>query len=131
MNICKKYKIKNYSKLKKKEIINKIYETLKNNKKELIINNKISQESIRKVQNRLREFIFIEFKSYTNKKDLIICIIEMYKYLTENLFFLIINDIFYNQVIKKIKQFKNDILIFYPEKIKDFNYYTNILIQKI
>ena len=38
---------------------------------------------------------------------------------------------FYNTVIIKMEEFINDINIYYPEKIEEFNKYTKILEEKL
>lgn len=132
LEVCKKYRLKKYKQLNKKELIDKLNIFLINKKKNKIKNHKIDIDFI--INTRFHILGLIN-KSNTissdNKKEKILFIITLYKYLTENLFFMMIHKEFYNTVIIKMEEFINDINIYYPEKIEEFNKYTKILEEKL
>lgn len=132
LEVCKKYRLKKYKQLNKKELIDKLNIFLINKKKNKIKNHKIDIDFIINTRFHILGLINkCNTISSDNKKEKILFIITLYKYLTENLFFMMIHKEFYNTVIIKMEEFINDINIYYPEKIEEFNKYTKILEEKL
>lgn len=127
LDMCKKYKLKSYSELNKKDLIKKLNLFFENKKKQIIKQNKIKYEFFNKVNINLTNLVN-KIQSSVDKKEKVINIIEIYKYLIENMFFLIVYKNFYNVIMNKIKEFKKDIILYYPEKLDEFLKYNSLLL---